>query len=301
MRATDFITERASSILYHYTALSAAVQILTTGKFELSSATGISSEEEHGIPGYPYYLSTTRTLLGGYHSKIGDSAVIFNLNGDFYNNNYKAKPVNYWGDELSDKPAEAEDRIFSKSPSISAKGITAVHIYVKEMGSKERQQWGANFPGWARKILILAKKRGIPAYLYANQDNWRLQKLSAALPISKDLEILQGPSAPANNTRRSSSWMNYWIELIHKNSTASLSQDANKTAYTLAYNDDYQLRDLIAGLKNDMANARFPHSANRPVATQIIKYMQQNHIGSIPDLISVLIEKWKEILTKENK
>ena len=41
MRATEFLTEGATDILYHYTAIESALKILTNGEFELSSVTAI--------------------------------------------------------------------------------------------------------------------------------------------------------------------------------------------------------------------------------------------------------------------
>ena len=76
MRAREFITEAildeaATAIVYHYSGVSAAAKILTTGVFQLSSVTGNKSEEQYSPKGYPFYLSLTRTSHGDYHNYVG--------------------------------------------------------------------------------------------------------------------------------------------------------------------------------------------------------------------------------------
>ena len=97
MRAAEFLTEAASAIVYHYTNTAAAARILTSGEFLLASSTGTQAEKDYEIPGYPYFLSTTRTKVGDYHNRyVGSSAVMFVLNGTWLNHNYKTKPIDYW-------------------------------------------------------------------------------------------------------------------------------------------------------------------------------------------------------------
>lgn len=44
MRAAEFLIERATSVLFHYTSTGAALKILKSGQFELASITGNRSE-----------------------------------------------------------------------------------------------------------------------------------------------------------------------------------------------------------------------------------------------------------------
>ena len=169
MRIFDLITEAVSSVVYHYTNLDAAARILTSGEFALSSTLG-SIEEKFAPKGYPYFLSTTRTRRGGYHSNaIGDGAAMFNLDGNYYNQRYKGGPIDYWGDRHNDygRTAEAEDRIFSKEPTMPAGGITSVHIFVKPLlvaavpGSSvdiRARESISSFAARARTALLAAKK-----------------------------------------------------------------------------------------------------------------------------------------------
>ena len=93
MRANEFLIERATDVLFHYTGIRAGLKILQSGNFELASVTGTKSEEQYAPPGYPYFLSLTRTITGDYHRWVGSGAVMFKLNGDWFNSRYIVKPI----------------------------------------------------------------------------------------------------------------------------------------------------------------------------------------------------------------
>jgi hypothetical protein len=109
------LLEALSSIVYHATTLDSAFNIIKDGKFILSNSIGNRIEAKHAPDGYPYYLSTTRSKTGAYHSG-GDYKVVFVLDGNFYNQHHKSNPVSYWGGRAKHRD-EAEDRIFSKTNS----------------------------------------------------------------------------------------------------------------------------------------------------------------------------------------
>ena len=96
MKATEFITERATSILFHYTSIEHARSIVKSGLFQLASVTGAKSEESYAPPGHPFFLSLTRTSHGDYHNYVGTGAVLFKLNGDWFNSRYIVKPIDKW-------------------------------------------------------------------------------------------------------------------------------------------------------------------------------------------------------------
>lgn len=299
MRATEFINESLTGEVFHYTHLRPAIQILKTGKFELSSVAG-SIEAEHTPKGYDYFLSTTRTLTGGYHNTIGASAVMFNLDGNYYNQRYKSKPVDYWGDRNNTygRNSEAEDRIFSKTPTIPAAGITSVHVYMQPMDEKERKNWGSGLPAWARQILILAKTKGIPAYLYNDETAWRRQDPKGHVKIAKDVETLQGAERIGRNSGGGKKWLSPWVELIHATKTSQLNKDAARKRYDLVYS--YSKADKNSGnIGNDLSNARKPDSADRGTAKRIFDYMRKNHLQTPGDFAAAMQDKWKAIDQQE--
>ena len=69
------IYEAVSSRIFHYTRVHIALKILTSGEFELASTVGDDAESHYAPKGYPYFLSTTRTRFGGYHTGVSGDAV----------------------------------------------------------------------------------------------------------------------------------------------------------------------------------------------------------------------------------
>jgi hypothetical protein len=293
MRLIDLF-EGASDVLYHYTRMQSAIKILRSGVFELSSVFG-SIEQQYAPKDHPYFLSCTRTLQGGYHNVIGTSAVMLNLDGRFYNANYKAKAVDYWGDRFNTygRKSEAEDRIFSRKPQISASGISEIHIYTKPMEKKERDNWGAGDPALTRQILLLAKKQGIPTFLYLDADSWRMQDKRRAVPVSSELEVLKGPERTGTTFPRRS-YIEPWLELVYKNKPEELSDRARRLYRDVAYAWSSNDKDLH-GLDNDFSNARKPNAPDREHAVKLIHLMKKNNWHSVADMVKALREKWKAI------
>ena len=151
------ITEGATDILYHYTGTSSAAKIFQDGAFKLSRTTGNPSEESYAPPGYPYFLSTSRSKTGDYHRWVGTGGVMFVLDGQWFSQRYPVKPIDYWERSWQfspDRTREAEDRVFSKESEIPLGGVTAVHVLLKEQDESRSPL--------TRTILIQAKKLGIP-------------------------------------------------------------------------------------------------------------------------------------------
>jgi hypothetical protein len=294
MRATEFaaeslLYEAATAIVYHYAGVSAAAKILTSGVFQLSSVTGNKSEEQYAPPGYPYFLSTTRSKVGDYHRYTGSSAVMFVLDGDWFNQRYKTAPVDYWerswNHPNSQRSSESEDRVFSKTSEISIGGIRAVHVLLKEQNQNRSPE--------VRTILITAKKRGLPAYLYTDESAWRLQDTRRAVAPGAAAEILKGPQQKGYTPSRPVPMrLEPWLELIYKNNKSELSPRAEKLRYDLVY---YGSRDSASdnNLGTDMSGARKPSSTDYPTAVKINAYMRQNKFATTVALKNAMVAKWK--------
>lgn len=286
MQIRELITESLSKTVYHYTGLRPALDILRSGNFKLSSVLG-SVEQQYSPPGKPYFLSTTRTRHGGYHSIVGSGGVLFKLNGDWFNRNYSSKPVDYWGNRSpqsgSHRSSEAEDRVFSRDPEIGIGGVEEVHVLVKDSADGAQR-------ARARQILIQAKKLGIPAYLYNSEDAWRnLDKRQTG-----SISTLRGIENTRSHTSTHEGWLRPWIELISAVDKNSLSKKANEYRYNLAYANDYRLNDSARGLANDLSNARKPDSGiDRTNAVKIIDYMQRNGLKTVYELVKHLASKWQ--------
>ena len=293
MRAHELLTERLSSVVYHYTSLTSAKNILSSGNFELSSSLG-SVEQQYQPKGYPYFLSTTRTKRGGYHSNIpGNSGVLFVLNGDWYNRHYKSAPIDYWqerGNLLSGRSSEAEDRVFSKAPTMSIGGVTEVHVYVNPDKVTD------TIKAKARQVIIIAKKLGLPTYFYTDPNAWmNFDKRNLS-----DIKVLTGQEYLGGYTSTHKGYLYPWIEILSAKNVNQLSTKAREIWYSLVFTDINQLDDSARGLSTEMSNARKPNSGiDREHSVKLIRFMQQNKLASIPELVKFLANKWKTIYHAE--
>ena len=289
MRATEFLTEGATDILYHYTAIESALKILTNGEFELSSVTGNPSEEQYAPPGYPYFLSTTRSRVGDYHRWVGTGAVMFVLDGQWLQQRYPVKPVDYWERSWlhsgGSRSRESEDRVFSRDPTIATGGVKMIHVLLKEQHENRSPE--------VRKLLILAKRLDIPAYLYDDEQAWRLQDTRKAITVGQAASLLKGQDPSRRNY--GGKYLSKWLELIYKKASDELSKEADR----LAYNMKYYALDDFHNLNVDMSNARKPGSSDHDQAVKIISYMRDNRMTTLRQLLTHLGDKWKAIGEKE--
>ena len=288
MKVQEIITEGATDILYHYTGTSSAARIFQDGAFKLSRTTGNPSEESYAPPGYPYFLSTSRSKVGDYHRWVGTGGVMFVLNGQWFGQRYPVKPIDYWErswQHSPDRTREAEDRVFSKESEIPLDGVTAVHVLLKEQDESRSPL--------TRSILIEAKKLGIPTYLYTDEAAWRLQDTRKTVSVSQAGDLLSGPQSSGRMQRPMRGITDYdrnslmdWIELIRKQPGQPLSKTADKLRYNIQY-----YGDMTGQLKNDLFNAKKPSANDYELAGKLVAYLTKNKIT--PDqLMAQLKEKW---------
>jgi len=287
------LTESASAVLYHYTSTASAARILTSGEFLLASSTGTQAEKDYEIPGYPYFLSTTRSRVGDYHNRyVGNSAVMFVLNGSWLNNNYKTKPIDYWNRSWlysgGTRDRESEDRVYSKTPNIPANSdsIMAVHVLIKEQQEYRSPE--------VRTVLLSAKKQGIPAFLYTDETAWKLQDKRKAVSPAQASSLLKGQQPVRRSYSPSRNYLEDWLELIYKKDKTELTASAAKKLRSLiVYGQGYRNED--DGLGVDLSNARKPANADYASAVKINTFMRQNQIATPVDLKNYLVDKWKDL------
>lgn len=295
MRHSEIINEGASSVLYHKTNLRAALEILNTGEFKLTSSIGNDSEANMAPKGYPYYLSATRTKVGDYHRWVGSSAVMFVLDGDSIAHNNLVKPVDYWErawQHSPDRTRESEDRIFSRKNTLSADCIREIHVLLSEQNENNSEL--------ARRLLIKSKTSGINTYFYNNEKAWRLQDTRRALSPSEAGNLLRGHRQDPMYMRRpvrgqgrgdnayGRSNILSWIELVMKKPGQQLSKGADKIRYNIQY-----YGDMSGQLKNDFFNAKKPDDPEYPLVVKLGDYMNKNDL-SFTKLADVLKQKWAE-------
>jgi hypothetical protein len=284
------IDEGATSILYHFASIRSALSILNSKHFELSSVTGNRSEEQYAPKGHPYFLSLTRTRVGDYHRYVGTGGVLFVLDGTWFNRNHKVTPIDYWErawQHSPDRSREAEDRVFSKTPTLPIDSVQEVHVLLKE-----QDKWRSPE---ARQLMIAAKRSGIATYFYVDEKNWRLLNKNKSISVADAGGVLGGqmPTKPMYSPERD--YLEPWLELIYKNNKADLTDRAEKTRYNLVYYGS-RYRNEDSGLGGDLSNARKPdQGASRKSAIKIIDYMLKNGYKTPLELKNYLSDKWGKI------
>lgn len=285
MQIKEIVTESLSRVVYHYTSIWSALKILTSGEFQLSSTLG-SVEQQYAPKGKPYFLSTTRTKTGGYHTGyVGNHGVLFVLDGDWFNQRYKSAPVDYWQNrdpsQSHHREHEAEDRVFSSEPAIPIDGVTAVHVYANsDEDSKEGN-------AVVRKLLIAAKARNIPAYFYTDKNAW----LNMNTRKTGDVSILKGQERTGGYVSTHPGYLVPWLELIGAKDKSQLSKKADQIRY--GFHREYTKDEAARGLANELSNARKPSSGvDRDNAVKIIAYMRKHKINTVRELVDALAAKW---------
>jgi hypothetical protein len=174
--------------------------------------------------------------------------------------------------------------VFSKDPEIPIDGVTAVHVLLKEQQEYRSPE--------VRTILITAKKRGIPAYLYTDETAWRLQDTRKAVNPSAAADLLKGQQQKGYTpSRPPTMYLEPWLELIYKNKKAELTPRAEKLRHDLVYYGS-RYPDEDSNLGVDMSNARKPNSTDYPTAVKINDYMRKNKFANTVALKNALVAKW---------
>lgn len=284
MKLIEFfrLTEGASPVLYHYTTVTNLEPILQNNEFSMATSYGTGAETPHDVKGAPYYLSTTRHKLGAYHSTGANYSVMLVLDGAALAQNYKIKPVDYW--DAGPERSESEDRVFSREQTIpnASKYIKEIHMITED---PDRSSFSSDVVRrMTRKVLINAKKLGVPIYLYRDSKAWLLQDKRKALPISQALDQPEEKAGKRYSSMRTN-WFKPWIELYHKRTAEELSPEAARLLRNLRY-DDYNgevTRRLLNTVHNDKRS---------PNVVALIKLMQQNRLSTVAEYTALLKKKW---------
>jgi hypothetical protein len=218
---------------------------------------------------------------------------MFVLDGAKISNNYRVKPVDYWErswQHSPDRTRESEDRIFSRTNTLSIDCVTELHVLLAEQDERHSEI--------VRQLLIAAKTAGILTYLYKDAKSWRLQNKGKAISSGEAGDLLKGHRQEPPYMRRPNrglgrgqdaygrSSLLMWIELIMKRPGQPLSKGADKIRYNLQY-----YGDMSGQLKNDFFNAKKPDATEYPLVVKLGNYMTKNKLNFV-DLIEMLKHKW---------
>ncbi len=306
----ESLTEGVSPVLYHFMGITPAESVLRQNKFRLTAAPGTDTERKLQHGDRMYYLSTTRHKLGGYHLNNTSTGVLFELDGDKLSQNYSGKAVDYWGPEWypgkeaggkGPEEKEAEDRLYSRKPYIpnASKYIKSVHVLYDEQGQKTWAKVGA----YVRRLLINAKKQGIPAYIYTDKEAWILNDTRKAVDPKSIERVAKGSGKEMDQgtrfggvDRRS---ISPWVELYKAPVGSKLSDKAEYTRrnYVLyGYGND-----AARSLSADIHNAKNKPADETGLQT-LLNIFRKEGIRTPQEYIDLLDKKWRpkeESLTED--
>lgn len=291
-KENKMITEGTDN-LYHVTNIQAALEMITTGKIKLTQAIGNKTELAMQHKDYRYYLSTTRSKIGDYTlTSTYQTGVVLNLDGRWIGQRYPVKPRDYWErmwlNNNDGRTSEMEDRVFSKTSEMPATPIQTIHLlHILDSGPKNERRNQV-----ARQLLIAAKTRGIPIFLYNDMKAYLLQDTRKALDIKDAVNTLKG-SKNFSGSARKNKYLNSWLELYYKKDFNVLTDYASKLGKKIIGNRYEDNRDF--GLKNDMSNSMRPNAIGYESAVKIEKIMRKHKLPDVMAFVDSMIAKWEKI------
>lgn len=289
---SEILLEAATDVLFHYRSLNGAYKILTGGEFLLSSAVGNISELDlaprKGETGYIYYLSLTRSKTGAYHDYVGDSAVMFVINGRKLSQKYPVGPIDYWGSHVPLGKKESEDRLWSKTPNVPIDSIQEAHLFINPKENLDDQT-----KSLFRKTAIAAKKNNIPVYFYTDEVAWRNLNKNKTKSIKDISDILSAqdkekpfPSYPGTR------YLKRYLELLLTPLGKELSKEADRLRYNIKY--AYDISDAVNGLEADMFNSRKPSSRGYDDVVKLNNTMKKLKLSTPKDVVSYIQKKYSQ-------
>lgn len=174
----DYITERLSSVVYHFTSINNLINIIDTDSFITTSVLGSGADYDVN-KGKFFFFSTTRSRNQGYIN--GDVKLV--LNGDLLNRQYSGVAIDYWGYDFrkAGRRQEMEDRLITDEATIpnATKYISEIHILIDKrhtyIPSKQK----------ISKLWIDCKRLDIPIYFYNDRKYFNHQYKEKSIPLGK--------------------------------------------------------------------------------------------------------------------
>lgn len=284
------LIESLTNTLFYYTSLKSAHSIMKENKINLTPTIKGKVERDMGSKKF-YFMSLTRSRLGGYHVD-SNSGVLFKVNGSKLNNTYSGKAVDYWNSGNTSVPGddEMEDRLFTDKDSIPFMN------YVEEISVLVATEYGTHENPYVLPIYKLAKQYDIPVYVYDNNKDWIGNNKKNALSFDQ-IKSFRGEmkSHPRIRSKRQST-ITSLIELFYKKSENELSKDSKEALRSMEY-DDFTKSVMI-----DIHNETGMNSkGSTDSVKKLITVMKQNGYRKLEDFIEDIKSKWEIIKKKEEK
>lgn len=284
------LIESLTSTLFYYTSLKSAYNIMKENNINLTPTIKNKVEKDIGSKKF-YFMSLTRSRLGGYHVD-SNSGVLFKINGAKLSNNYSGKAVDYWNSGGTSVPGdhEMEDRLFTDKSSID------IMNYVEEVTVLVATEYGTHQNPYVLPIYKLAKQYGIPVYVYDNNKDWIGNNKKKALSFDT-IKSFKGDTKgnPPSRYRRQST-ITSLIELFYKKSEGELSKASKEALRSMKY-DDFT-RSVMIDIHNESGMNSNGSTEN---VKKLITVMKQNGYRKLENFIDDVKKKWEIIKKKEEK
>ena len=281
MKVNEIITESATSIVYHFTPVGNALNIIKTDEFILGASEGSDKELNRGRQ---YYMSVARVPYGDY--QVGEnSGVIFVMDGRRWSAKHKVIPVSFYGGEYRGKnESEYEERLLSNESTLPVNGcIKEVHILSASDRHRNSQ---------VRKLVILCRHKGIPVFVYRNKRAWKILDTNNAVPSHLLAAILTGnQKVDRTQTKELDSPCKPLAELIWKKDEGELSPTATQLLIAVR-NEDNSHAPKLTTERLVSQSSGVPERKRSGTYDRIIAFMRKNKIQDIEALCQYLHEKW---------
>jgi len=291
------LDERLSDVLYHLNSLSKTNDILKSDTFLLSTfvGSGADSELRSRKKGQLYFMSAARSPRSRFFKYVGASQTILVLDGRKLGHRYAGSPVDYWGPEfraIDPESTEMEDRLWSREPEIPnfSSYINEIHVFLHKDADKPWLQHELT------ELAALSESRGVPVYLYENEQAFKLLDKRRALSLDEVNLTRADEYKPSSWSRKIRLYeVPAWLELLEKSEFSELSDDAQKILNRIQgarvpfSKWDRFRRETIIQLKNELHGAKQDKEI-RP----LIRGMQRLGVESVEDFAVAMWDKWHE-------
>lgn len=182
IKLKDILMERISDVVYHFTTMKGATNIIETNRFRLNPVPVDTNVDPGKKYREGYYMSLTRTKSEAYTKWLSTSECFFvrlELDGGKLSNTMKGGAYNFWKDQHGkDDYEEYEDRLYSMDMYVP----NAVS-YIKRLDLDVSRQCKTGFK--FETLIKTATGAGIPTFLFPSREKWSQQ--SGGIEV-KDLD-----------------------------------------------------------------------------------------------------------------
>lgn len=289
---------KAIGTLWHATNGTALQYILRDNEFALSSKFGREAEKLHGDQKYDFFLSTTRSIRGYFHSRF-EQSILIELDGTRLSDRYKIVPVDYWGHGGTDQGNEMEERVLSKKNKIPnalsyikrvvfVLGSPKVASYIKmfEPDAKPTEKEidtfykdNSSLRG-ALKSVRICRTNNIPVEFYAT-----LNDIIAHKPIKIGAEYLGKNEFSRRHSRVEQQDLDDVLSLINGNPTPRASKQWDRY-------DGYP-RDKLSYINTFLHNAAKPGALSDSFA-KLLRILRRLGLNGANEIVAHIDSKMRD-------